>query len=89
VCERDGVLMACDEVLAKRIGNLLCGVMGGDRMADVGPGQYAVALTEPSETRVGFKGCPMTGTVTVSEDADLAFWIKYCQRFYTCLPAKR
>ena len=74
-------------------GNMLCGVMGDDMMARVGPEQYEAVLDEPGAAKMDFTGRPMKGMVTVAgsavrEDADLAEWIQRCQQFCASLPAK-
>lgn len=74
-------------------GNMVCGVMGSDLMARVGPTHYERLLAEPGAGPMEFTGRPMKGMLTVSgaavaDDGALADWVSRAKEFVGTLPAK-
>ncbi len=47
-------------------GNMVCGVIGDDMMARVGPERYDDALSTPGAKLMDFTGRPMKGMITVT-----------------------
>ncbi len=75
-------------------GNMLCGVIGDNFIARVGPQQYQVCLARPHVREFDYTGHPMKGWVQVqpegiNEDADLADWIELCRAYHLTLPEKQ
>src|ERR1041384_6875128 len=74
-------------------GNMLCGVIGQDLMARVGPEAHEEALSRPHARPMDFAGRPMKGYVYVGLDglrADdaLSEWIACCLEFVAGMPPK-
>lgn len=74
-------------------GNMACGVQKDTLIVRVGPDAYDEALSQPHVHEFDITGRPMKGWVNIeaagiSEDADLAAWIKRGTSFALTLPAK-
>lgn len=74
-------------------GNLVCGVLGEDLIARVGPGRTEAALDEPHTRPFDVTGRPMKGFVYVdadgtAEDEDLEAWVERSREFVGGLPGK-
>jgi len=81
--------MACNELLAVRIGGLAfmvkdkmcCGVVKDDLMVRVADDRYEMALSKPGAREMDFTGRPMRGFVFVSgegisSEKSLREWLK-------------
>ena len=96
------ILAAREDVVEKKMfgglafmvsGNMCCGVLGGDLMARVGPGQYASVLRLPHARPMDFTGKPLKGFVYVghegiASDHELTVWVERCLEFAGSLPPK-
>lgn len=74
-------------------GNMVCGVMGDDMMARVGPERYDTALSTPGAKPMDFTGRPMKGMVTVTgvgleTDEALRGWVERALDYARSLPGK-
>ena len=74
-------------------GNMVCGVVGNDLMARVGPDGHDSALSQPGARPMDFSGRPMRGMVYVgpeahTRDETLREWIDRVLAFGISLPAK-
>jgi TfoX/Sxy family transcriptional regulator of competence genes len=74
-------------------GNMVCGVVGDELMARVGPDRHEAALARPGARLMDFSGRPMRGMVFVggagiATDAALAEWVRLSLDFVASLPAK-
>jgi len=74
-------------------GNMVCGVMGDDMMARVGPERYDEAMRLPGAKLMDFTGRPMKGMITVTgpgleTDAAMRGFIDLALDYARSLPAK-
>src|SRR5438128_1740492 len=74
-------------------GNMVCGVMGDEIMARVGPERYDAALATPGAKPMDFTGRPMTGMITITGvglETDEAWraWLDQALSYARSLPAK-
>jgi hypothetical protein len=74
-------------------GNMCCGVVGDTLMVRVGPDGYQDALRRPHAREMDFTGRPLRGMIYVdpegvSEDGDLAGWVRSGLTFAGSLPPK-
>lgn len=74
-------------------GLMFVGVTGDELMARVGKDAHAASLARRHVREMDFTGKPMAGYVFVgrdglAEDAELAFWVRHCERFVATLPPK-
>jgi TfoX/Sxy family transcriptional regulator of competence genes len=74
-------------------GYMFVGIVQDQLMARVGPAEYEQALGLPHVREMDFTGKPMKGYLYVDPpgfeaDADLAAWVRRCQRFVEALPPK-
>jgi hypothetical protein len=95
-------LAHCKNVEAKKMfggigfllnGNLLVGVWKNSLIARVGPEEYHDALLEPHVKEFDITGRPMTGWVLigpdgVTDDDQLADWLRRAEMFVRTLPKK-
>jgi hypothetical protein len=74
-------------------GNMVCGVMGEDLMARVGPQAHDAALARPGARPMDFTGRAPRGMVYVGpagyQGAELETWVRECWDFSQSLPAKK
>jgi len=74
-------------------GNMVCGVMGDEIMARVGPERYDAALSTPGAKPMDFTGRPMKGMITITgvgleTDEALRGWLDQALSYARSLPAK-
>ncbi len=74
-------------------GNMVCGVMGDEIMARVGPERYDAALATPGAKPMDFTGRPMKGMITITgvgleTDEALREWLDQALSYARSLPAK-
>lgn len=74
-------------------GNMLCGIIGEDFIARLGPDNYEIYLKKAHTRKFDMTGKPMKGFVVVGpkgyeDDSDLSFWVKTCISFASNLPEK-
>lgn len=74
-------------------GTMVCGVMGDEMMARVGPERYDTALATPGARPMDFTGRPMKGMVTITgvvlaTDEGLRGWLDQALDYARSLPAK-
>jgi hypothetical protein len=74
-------------------GHMVCGIIGDELMARVGPDAYPEALALPFAREMDITGRPMKGFVIVgtdgfAEDSDLATWVGRGLDFAGSLPPK-
>lgn len=65
---------------------MLCGIIGNELMARIGPDKYDVSLTKPGRKKMDFTGRAMKGYVYIEADAidtetDLEYWLQLCIDF--------
>lgn len=75
-------------------GNMCFGIVGSELMVRVGPERYGELLGEPHAREMDFTGRALRGMVYVdeggiSEDADLAAWLRRGLDFASSLPGKK
>jgi TfoX/Sxy family transcriptional regulator of competence genes len=75
-------------------GNMFVGIVKDELMVRVGPQRYQDSLNEPHVRPMDFTGKPMAGYVFVgpdgmSEDDDLARWVRLGAKFAATLPDKK
>ncbi len=73
--------------------HMCCGIVDDRLMARVGPESYQELLQAPHIREMDFTGRPLKGMLYVnpeglSEESDLAAWIKICLDFVNSLPPK-
>ena len=74
-------------------GNMVCGVMGDEIMARVGPERYDAALAKPGAKPMDFTGRPMKGMITITgvgleTDEALRGWLDQALSYARSLPSK-
>jgi TfoX/Sxy family transcriptional regulator of competence genes len=74
-------------------GKLLCGIIGDELMARVGPNDYEEALLLPNVRKMDFTGRPLKGLVTVEPegldfDSELEHWLLKGYEFVRSPPSK-
>lgn len=75
-------------------GKMFVGIQGSVLMARVGPQRHEDALAVPHTRQMDFTGRPMKGYVYVdppglTQDQDLAAWVRWCVAYVAALPAKK
>lgn len=74
-------------------GNMLCGVVGEQLMARVGPSQYEQCLAKPYARAMDFTSRPMKGMIFIGQGGlkdshSIQKWVECCLKFVRFLPSK-